>query len=149
MAEFDAQKVSEWCGGTWDPRAPARIAGVSNDTRTLRRDNLYVAITGDRFDGHDYVREAFARGAGAAVVRRDWQVPDAGMCLLRVADPRRALGDAARGYRRQVNPDIVGVTGSAGKTSVKEMTAHILSAHTPTARSPGNWNNDIFSKFFN
>jgi UDP-N-acetylmuramoyl-tripeptide--D-alanyl-D-alanine ligase len=143
VLEFNAQKISEWCGGTWDPHPPTHIVGVSNDTRSLRSGNLYVAISGDRFDGHEYVNEAFAHGASASVVRSDWNVADKGMCLLRVSDPRRALGDIARGYRRQVNPDIVGITGSAGKTSVKELTAHILSAHVPTAKSRGNWNNDI------
>lgn len=143
IVSFDAQEIAEWCDGAWDSHAPTGIAGVSNDTRTLHPGNLYFAIAGDRLDGHDYVDQAFEHGASAAVVRRDWSVREKGMCLLRVADTRRALGDVARGYRRKVNPDIVGVTGSAGKTSVKDMTAHILAAHTPTARSRGNWNNDI------
>jgi len=143
VPEFNAQKLSEWCGGSWDPHPPMHISGVSNDTRSLRSGNIYVAVSGDRFDGHDYVNEAFVRGASASIVRSDWRAADGGKCLLRVSDPRKALGDIARGYRRQLNPHIIGITGSAGKTSVKELTAHLLSAHIPTAKSRGNWNNDI------
>ncbi len=119
--------------------ADARFTGVSTDSRQLRDGQLFFAIHGPRFDGHGYVSAAFAAGAPAAVVDRE--VP--GEPLLLTDDTRIALGKLAARWREQCAPRVVAVTGSNGKTTVKEMLAGILSRAGPTLATSGNLNNDI------
>ncbi|MDP6701440.1 MAG: Mur ligase domain-containing protein, partial [Candidatus Latescibacteria bacterium] len=93
--------------------------GVATDSRTVGAGELFVALCGDRFDGHDYVEAAFASGACAAVVARDWeglQSHTAGPLLV-VDSPLRAYGAIANGYRRRFDIPVIGVVGSAGKTT--------------------------------
>ena len=144
MPAFAAQELAEWSGGQWSPGLPVRIEGVCNNTRCLLRDNLYVAIKGERFDGHAFVEEAFHRGAAGAVVNGDCGLsgsPD--RPLLFVDDTGEALKFMAAAYRRRLAPLVVGVTGSAGKSTVKEMAAAVLSRRGLTGHTVGNWNNDI------
>ncbi|MBI5040158.1 MAG: UDP-N-acetylmuramoyl-tripeptide--D-alanyl-D-alanine ligase [Gammaproteobacteria bacterium] len=116
------------------------FAGVSTDTRTLAADNLFFALVGPRFDGHEYLDQAQARGAAAAAVSRPvtTQLP-----LLQVADTRLALGQLARHWRGRFTIPVVGVTGSNGKTTVKEMLASILGRNGAVLATKGNLNNDI------
>lgn len=144
MPSFNPQRLAMWCGGAWRSIPPTVITSISNDTRTLSTGALYVAIRGERFDGHAFVDEAFRQGAVGALVDHASTLPSVpGRPLLSVADTMGALGVMAQGYRHTVNPVVVGVTGSVGKSTVKEMTASILSTAMPTARSRGNWNNAI------
>jgi UDP-N-acetylmuramoyl-tripeptide--D-alanyl-D-alanine ligase len=106
--------------------------------------NLYVALKGTNLDGHAFVAEAFARGAaGAMVSAGSGHEGSAEKPLLRVDDPIRALGEIASAYRLDLGCHVVGVTGSAGKSTVKEMAAQMLATSVPTAATVGNWNNDI------
>lgn len=142
--QLAGDEVSGWCRGQWDPAPPACVDAVSNDSRTIRAGSLYVAIEGERFDGHTFVRKAQEAGACGAIVKRDWVRDVApGFPLLRVASPEQALREVASGYRLRVAPRCIGITGSAGKTTVKELTAQTVSASFRTARSVGNWNNQI------
>jgi UDP-N-acetylmuramoyl-tripeptide--D-alanyl-D-alanine ligase len=110
----------------------------------LKPGSLYVAIKGDRFDGHAFVNDAAAKGAAAAMVSDSTTLqPSAGCALLCVEDTRVALGRLAKEYARKVGARMVAVTGSAGKSTVKEMTAQVLAAGLPTAWTIGNLNNDI------
>ena len=112
------------------------------DSRIVQPGDLFVAIKGDQFDGHDYVKAALDKGAVAAIVSR---VP-AGLekaPLLMVADCMRALEDLGREGRTRCNARVVGVTGSVGKTSTKEMLRLALSAHGRTYATAGNYNNHI------
>ncbi len=143
MMQIDSEQLAAWCGGVWDGGEPIAITGVSNDTRTLNPDYLYVAIRGDRFDGHDFVADAFGRGAAAAMVTREYDAACVCGPLLRVDDTITALNALARGYRDAVAPRMIGVTGSVGKSTVKEMIAAILAEVMPTAKTRGNWNNNI------
>lgn len=114
---------------------------VITDSRTLSAGDLFVAIRGERFDGHRFVAEAAAQGAVAAVVE---ETVDAPLPQCRVADTRHALSEIARWHRRRVPLEaLVGVTGSNGKTSTKEMLAAILSAEAPTLATAGNLNNEL------
>lgn len=143
-ANYTAAEIAAWAGGQWDMPAPEDIAGVSNDTRSLQPGTLYIAIRGPNFDGHAFVDAAFERGALGAMVAADCGLAARpGRPLLRVSDTARGLRDMARGYRRKINPLVVAVTGSAGKSTVKEMIAQCLAAAMPTACTRGNWNNDI------
>ncbi len=117
-----------------------RFQGVSTDSRSLEPGNLFVALVGERFDGHEYLAQAAGRGAAAAAVCRE--VP-AELPLVRVADTRRALGRLAAFWRRRFEIPLVAVTGSNGKTTVKEMTAAILGAGREVLATRGNLNNDI------
>lgn len=130
-------------GGRPASRAQLRqapLAGVSIDSRTLSPGELFVAITGPRFDGHGFVAEAAARGAAAAIVHRDVDAP-ADLPLLRVADTTRALGDLARHLREAARIPVVCITGSAGKTTTKDMTAALLGLGGPVLKTEGNLNN--------
>lgn len=142
MPELNPRDLASWSGGVWEPAEPARIDGVSNDTRTIGPGMLYVALKGERFDGHDFVGSAFAKGASAALVARDYAGTSGGP-LLRVADTGDALRRIAQGYASQVGPELVVITGSAGKSTAKEMIAQILARQFATAWTRGNWNNDI------
>ena len=127
-------------------RSSSRAAGeiaftsVSIDSRTLEPGALFVAVRGARLDGHDFLAEAAGRGARAALVHRDAPAP-AGLPLVRVADTTRGLSDLARRVRRAAAVPVVGVTGSIGKTTTKDMTAHLLSTRGPVLKTEGNLNN--------
>ncbi len=120
--------------------APEVLHGVSTDSRTVARGALFVALKGENFDGHDFVAQAFARGAGAALVARELEAPGP---LLVVGDTLIALGALAGAHRRTRRVQAVAVTGSVGKTTTKEMIASILSQGVAVAKTPGNFNNEI------
>jgi len=120
--------------------ADVDFTGVSTDTRTLVAENLFFALSGPRFDGHDHLAEAQLRGAAAAIVSRA-VVTD--LPFLRVADTRLALGQLARSWRSRFSLPVVGITGSNGKTTVKEMISSILAQRGAVLSTKGNLNNDI------
>jgi UDP-N-acetylmuramoyl-tripeptide--D-alanyl-D-alanine ligase len=147
MPLFSATDLARWAGGEWTSRPPQRIGGVCHDTRKLKPDDLYLALAGERHDGHAFVSDAFARGACGAVVRTAAAPSLAAAVpnrpLLRVDDPAEAMRRMASAYRRAVAPTAIAVTGTAGKSTVKEVTGQVLERHVPTARTRGNWNNEI------
>lgn len=115
------------------------FSGVSTDSRNLARGDLFVALQGPRFDGNAYALAAQAAGAAAVLVSR----PLAGVPQVVVEDTRQALGRLAAAWRSRLPVKIVGVTGSNGKTTVKEMLAAILAEAGSTLATRGNLNNDI------
>jgi MurE/MurF fusion protein len=119
-----------------EPRgpAPAGFARVTIDGRTARRGDLYVAIRGERFDGHDFCGQAAAAGATGFLVEREVAVP-AGSTVFQVADARLAMGQLARRVRRKWGRRLVGVTGSTGKTTTKQLIAAMLRGATGDADS--------------
>ena len=120
------------------------ITGVSTDSRTTKAGDCFFAIPGENFDGHDYVSEAFAKGAVCAVVSKELDKQTlTGKCLLRVEDTIKALGDFAREYRRQSGFKVVAITGSAGKTTTKQIAYHALSQRFRVYQSPRSFNNKI------
>ena len=125
--------------------ADVRFNGVSTDTRTVRGGELFIALRGERFDGHRFLKNAAAAGAVAAVVDRDYS----GALPLPVAvvdDTRRALGTLARAWRARFSPALAALAGSNGKTTVKEMLAAVLRRHAgdeAVLATSGNLNNDI------
>jgi UDP-N-acetylmuramoyl-tripeptide--D-alanyl-D-alanine ligase len=118
----------------------AEITGVAIDTRKLQPGNLFVALVGEHVDGHDYLDEAAARGAIAALVTRR---VDSALPQVLVNDAVLALGDLASARRAQCDVRVVGITGSNGKTTVKTLVASILSRHGRTHVSAGNHNNEL------
>jgi UDP-N-acetylmuramoyl-tripeptide--D-alanyl-D-alanine ligase len=125
--------------------ADVLLTGVSTDSRSLRAGDLFVALRGERFDGHDFLKAAAAASAAAAMVdaayRGEYPLP-----ALVVSDTRRSLGDLARYWRARFAPVLIAITGSNGKTTVKEMLAAILRRHAgepAVLATRGNLNNDI------
>lgn len=145
MPCYSGEELERWSGGKWEQARPDGVNGISINTRALVRGSIYVALKGMNFDGHEFVGQAFDGGAVAALVGQDYPAlsANAGRCLLRTSNTLVALQNLAAGYRRQLGVEVTGVTGSAGKTTVKEMTADVLSAIAPVARTIGNLNNGI------
>lgn len=143
MSMLDPESLAAWTLGSWKGGIPSEISGVSADTRTLRRGDLFVAIKGPRFDGHDFLQQAFEQGASGAVVAGLEPGFELNRPMLLVRDTMAALRHMAAGYRKKVGAEVVAVTGSVGKTTVKEMVADVLSLKASTARTRGNWNNAV------
>ena len=134
--------VTEALGTAPAGPAPVGFSGVSTDTRTLAAGALFVAIPGERFDGHALLGAARERGALGAVVRAGTP-PVEGLALFHVPDTVRALGRLAAVRRRQVGGPVVAITGTNGKTSTKEMMAAALRTRYRTHATPANQNNLI------
>ena len=142
---FDLQNLASWLpevivfGGD-----EGRFTGVTTDSRQVRPGDLYIALRGERFDGHDFINAAIA--AGAAGVASEVRFERAGVLTLWVPDTRLALGALAAGWRARFGLPLIAVTGSNGKTTAKEMIAAILVAHVgeqAAFATRGNFNNDI------
>lgn len=148
---MDLSEAGQALGG--HVSALARFEGVSTDTRTLVPGQLFVALRGERFDGHDFVVKALQQGAAAAMVDAAWAAANDSVApLLVVSDTRLALGRLAAHWRSKFDIPLVAVTGSNGKTTVKEMSAAILRAQSglqgadarnAVLATEGNLNNDI------
>ncbi len=120
--------------------ADRRFTGCSYDSRTLQPGELFIALRGAARDGHDFISAAFAKGAGAALVDRDAAYP---LPVVRVDDTRKQAGILAGHWRAGFDAPIIAVTGSNGKTTVKEMIHAILSVNAEVLSTQGNLNNDI------
>lgn len=122
------------------------VRGVSTDTRSLAGGELYVALSGPRHDGNEFAGRASAAGAGALLLRGNGEepaVPEGETPVLLVPDPLRALGDLAAWHRQRLSAQVVGITGSCGKTTVKEIAAQLLRGHRRVVASPRSFNNAI------
>ncbi|MGH1052614.1 UDP-N-acetylmuramoyl-tripeptide--D-alanyl-D-alanine ligase [Bacillus cytotoxicus] len=117
--------------------------GVSIDTRKMEKGNVYVPIQGERFDGHSFVEKAIENGAVATLWKRDVQNPPANMPVIFVEDTLEALQMLAKNYRDQLNVKVVGVTGSNGKTSTKDIVTSLLATKFKVQKTEGNFNNHI------
>jgi len=146
---LSAAEIAAATGGRVVSGSPDRmVERWSIDTRSIAPGDLFVAIRGDRFDGHDFVAAALAAGAAGAVVTATPAWPEAGKAgpaplLIEVADTTKALQDGAREVRRRSGATVVAITGSAGKTTTKELTAEFLAAKYTVFRNRGNLNNHI------
>lgn len=145
MRAFSLAEAREWLQATL---AGARtdagelwFDGVSTDTRSVGDGQLFVALRGERFDGHEFLGQALKQGAVAAVV--DTEVTDVAIPQLVVSDTVQALADLASGNRSESAARLVAITGSSGKTTVREMTGAILAGMGPTLVTEGNLNNHI------
>jgi UDP-N-acetylmuramoyl-tripeptide--D-alanyl-D-alanine ligase len=146
-----ADEIVAATGGTLVRRSDRSIRGGAVDSRLVTPGCLFVALAGERTDGHRYLAEALAAGAAALVVGRDPD-PAAGeppfevlgdVTVVRVADPLRALHAVAAAWRTRFSPLVVGITGSIAKTSTKEVVAGVLERRFATLRTEGNQNNEV------
>ena len=139
MAQITLAQAAAWCGGAIDPKyADVTFLGANNDSRRIQRGQLFIALQGER-DGHDFIPMALSKGAAAVLCSRcDGDYP-----AIVVEDTRIALGDIAREERKRLGMKVVGVTGSVGKSTTKEMIATVLSSRFRVEKTPVNHNNDI------
>ncbi|HEX2755924.1 MAG TPA: UDP-N-acetylmuramoyl-tripeptide--D-alanyl-D-alanine ligase, partial [Candidatus Limnocylindrales bacterium] len=145
-AGLTADELAAITGGTLLTRSERRILGGAVDSRAVEPGNLFVALPGERTDGHDFVGAALDAGAAGVLVGRapasaDLAGRDATVVV--VDDPLRALQAVATAWRVRFDPLVVGITGSIAKTSTKEAVAAVLGAAMPTLRNEGNLNNEI------
>ncbi len=138
MRQWTAERVAAALGVGSVP--PIRFSGISTDTRTLAPGALFVALEGERFDGHRFLDAARAAGATGAVVRIGTPLPD-GLVGFAVEDTLAALGALARERRRGVSGPVVAVTGTNGKTATKEMLGRVVGVRWPVHATQGNLNN--------
>ena len=141
MKELTLKQIADWCGGKVSARFEhLRVSRMQSDSRKVRSGDLFVALKGAKADGHDFAETAINHGAVAALVSRpiSEKLPS-----IEVEDTLRAYGEIAAGYRKLTGVKVVGITGSVGKTTTKEMTASILEAVYHTAKTEGNHNNNL------
>ena len=132
-------------GGRLEARSDRPIRRAAVDSRLVTPGRLFVALPGERTDGHAHVADAIANGAAAVLVTRPVPQPDPGsdVTIIRVADALAALGAVAAGWRQRFDPLVTGITGSIAKTSTKEAVAAVLSRRFTTLRTEGNRNNEV------
>ncbi|MDD4368662.1 MAG: UDP-N-acetylmuramoyl-tripeptide--D-alanyl-D-alanine ligase [Oscillospiraceae bacterium] len=142
-----AQALNTCCQGGSAAAAPATFCGVSSDTRSLEPGNLFVALKGERFDGHRYLAQAVQLGAAAFVVSEPsaWEqlLPEQRRPCFVVPDTEVALDQIAGWYRGQLTAKVIGVTGSVGKTSTRDMVTAALGRQLKTCGTKANLNNHI------
>lgn len=141
MPDFVPEDLAAWSKGVWTKVPGQRVTSVSHDTRTLTEGALYVALPGARVDGHELIPEAVKNGAAAVLCDEKRAVP--GIPCLEVEDTALALQQIAQGHRRRCAGKIIGITGSAGKTTAKDFLRAMCAAAGPTCATPGNWNNFV------
>ena len=139
MGRITLQQAAQWCGGRIDPKyKDVTFLGANMDTRKIEAGQLFIALKGER-DGHDYIPAAFEKGAAAVLCNHcDGDYP-----AIVVDDTRIALGDIARGERERIGMKVVGITGSVGKSTTKEMVSAVLRSKYKVEKTPANHNNDI------
>lgn len=144
MKHMSLQEITAACGGVYhgDPAAATReVSGVVIDSRKAEKGSLFVAIKGARVDGHSFIPQVMEKGALCSVSEQD--LGDVDYPYIRVASCEQALKDIAEHYRRSLDIKVVGISGSVGKTSTKEMIASVLSQKYSVLKTEGNFNNEI------
>ena len=136
-------QVAKSCGGIyWNLSGDEMILDVAIDSRKVKSGDVFLALAGENFDGHDYVESAIKSGAIAAIVEGDVKrFPN--LPIIAVEDCRDALRSMARLYREQFNAAVIAITGSVGKTSTKDMIASVFGTHYNTLKTMGNFNNEV------
>lgn len=147
MRAHELRDILAGTGGDYTAPLPERptFLRLERDSRQVKPGDVFIAVTGEQFDGHQFVEAAVANGAVSAIVSRDWaeRHPDIGIPLILVDDPVKALQRWAAWRRDRLNCRVVGITGSVGKTSAKESIAAVLGQRWKVFKSPGNFNNEI------
>jgi len=134
-------QIAEWAGGKVATAAEACAAAVSTDSRSIAPGELFLALRGERFDGHHFIDQVAVKGAVAAIVDEAYECANEPLPLIRVKDTLVALQALALAWRKTLDLKVVAITGSNGKTSTKDFTAAVLGAKFQTLKTQGNLNN--------
>ncbi|MFJ7748203.1 UDP-N-acetylmuramoyl-tripeptide--D-alanyl-D-alanine ligase [Peribacillus sp. NPDC097295] len=145
MIKRTLKQVSEMVNGLNDSKASEliEIHGVTIDSRAVTKGCLFVPLKGEQVDGHQYVRNALAQGAAASFWQKDIPNPPTDLPIILVENTEKALQELARAYREQLKIKVIGVTGSNGKTTTKDMTAALLATTYKVHKTNGNFNNHL------
>lgn len=147
MLELNLQEIVKATKGALLKEADVKeIKAVSTDTRKIEEGTMFIALKGENFNGNNYVLDAFNKGAKIAIVdevKCDLNELKEDVALIKVKDTGRALMDLAKFYREKLGLKVVGITGSAGKTSTKDLVAAVLSDKYKVFKTKGNFNNEI------
>lgn len=143
MTPCTAREICAAVGGTLLQDSGAPVTGVTTDSRAVQPGEMFIPLVGERFDGHAYIAKALDGGAAGCLTAAAPETLLPGKLYIQVADTRLALKALASWYRDKFDLPVVQVTGSAGKTTTKEMIASVLSQRYNTLRTEGNFNNDI------
>jgi len=148
VARFTTEEILRATGGELVAGSSiAKFCGVSTDSRTLRRGELFIAIKGKSFDGHNFIKDAIKKGAAGIIVQCDiaglLTTYDLRLTTIKVPDTTKALGGIAHYHRTRFDIPVIAITGSNGKTTTKELTAHILKKKFNILNSAGTENNNI------
>ena len=141
---FTVAEIARATGGEIIGSCSGDVAGVCTDSRTVKADELFIPIRGERFDGHDFIGAAIARGVRVFLAEKQWVVRHelpAGTICIAVSETLRGLGDLAAFHRGRFDIPVAAITGSNGKTTTKEMLAAILATTGPGLKTGGNLNN--------
>jgi UDP-N-acetylmuramoyl-tripeptide--D-alanyl-D-alanine ligase len=120
-----------------------KISGISIDSRKVFCGDLFIALKGERFDGHSFLEEAFKKGAIGAIVLKKFKMQNANKVIIKVKDTLKALGEIAKIYRERFDIPVVAISGSNGKTTTKEMLSHILSKKFNLIKAKASYNNFV------
>jgi len=144
MIKRKLSKIEKMVDGklTKDDYIDLEIKGISIDTRTIEKGQLFIPIVGENTDGHKYIQAAVDKGAGASLWNEDVPLPEIDFPFILVKDTTKALQDLASNYNKQVGAKVIGITGSNGKTSTKDIIASILETKFNTHKTSGNYNNE-------
>src|SRR5690625_914307 len=143
---FSLEQLMKWFPHYDGTKKGKQIKHVSSDSRVEKDESLFIPIVGERFDGHDFIETAIEKGAIATLWNRSYQIPNhlKEKCLFfYVDDTLEALQELAKYYRETIDPIVVGITGSNGKTTTKDLVASVLNSTYRTHKTEGNFNNDI------
>jgi len=143
MKQTDLQTLANFANGTLSARGDALVSRVITDSRKVAPGDLFVALRGDKFDAHDFLPQVIAAGASTVLVEQGRGVASESCAVIEVADTLLGLQSLARGYRCLLQPLIIGLTGSNGKTSTKDLTAIVMACKFQTRATLGNLNNHI------
>lgn len=143
-SKFSPFDLAAWSSGEWSRLPDEPLGYIQQDTRSLMPGGVYVALRGESFDGHDFIVQAQERGASAAIVDHQWKgARDSAIPCLMVNDTRRGLRDLAVGYRKTWSANVLGITGSVGKTTAKDFASDLFKTIGITSATQGNYNNHI------
>ncbi len=145
MADFSLEELIEALGGSYQGEPVKHRMAIVTDTRKIEPGVAFLALKGERFDGEDFAHEAVRAGASLVIVSRDCPAEKVADCpaVLRVADTLRAYQHIGHFWREKFHIPVVAITGSNGKTTTKDLTAAVLSARGPVAKTQANFNNEV------
>ncbi|MSU02756.1 UDP-N-acetylmuramoyl-tripeptide--D-alanyl-D-alanine ligase [Tissierella pigra] len=145
MITRSLQEIETMCSGTGlkDKYSDIVIKGVCTDSRNIIHGQLFIPLIGENFNGHDFITMAIGKGAVACIWSKDETMPDLDFPFILVEDTTKALQELAKSYRSQLNTKVIGITGSNGKTSTKDILAGLLKTQYKTHKTLGNFNNYI------